>query len=39
MLELLKGFHGTTIHLPLRRAWRPDSERLASRYERFLGAA
>lgn len=36
MLEVLKGFHGTPIHVPSRRAWRPDPERLASRYERFL---
>ena len=24
MLELLKGFHGSTIHLPTKRTWRPD---------------
>jgi putative restriction endonuclease len=36
MLELLKGFHGATIHLPAKRAWRPDPERLSARYERFI---
>jgi putative restriction endonuclease len=36
MLDLLKGFHGTTIHVPLRRSWLPDPERLAARYERFV---
>lgn len=35
MLELLKGFHGRAIELPERRAWRPDRERLATRFERF----
>lgn len=39
MLELLKGFQGTTIELPRRQAWRPDRERLAARFERFLDAA
>jgi hypothetical protein len=38
MLELLKGFHGSTIHLPTKRTWRPDPERLSARYERFLAA-
>jgi putative restriction endonuclease len=36
MLEVLKGFHGRPIELPDRRAWRPDRERLAQRFERFL---
>jgi putative restriction endonuclease len=36
MLELLKGFNGATIHLPAKRAWRPDPERLLARYERFI---
>jgi putative restriction endonuclease len=36
MLDLLKGFHGTPIHLPMRRSWRPDPVRLASRYDHFL---
>jgi putative restriction endonuclease len=35
MLELLKGFHERPIELPSRRAWRPDRERLAERFERF----
>ena len=39
MLEVLKGFHGTSIHVPSRRSWRPDPDRLASRYERFLEAS
>ena len=36
MLELLKGFHDQPIVVPERRAWRPDRERLALRFERFL---
>jgi len=36
MLELLKGFHDEPIVVPERRAWRPDREQLASRFERFL---
>jgi putative restriction endonuclease len=36
MLELLKGFHGRPIVIPSRRAWQPDRERLAARFERFL---
>lgn len=39
MLDLLKHFHGTTIHLPQRRASRPDRERLALRYEQFIEAS
>ncbi|HEX5467914.1 MAG TPA: HNH endonuclease [Gaiellaceae bacterium] len=39
MLELLKGFHGSQIHLPSRRSQRPDPERLSSRYDRFLAAS
>jgi putative restriction endonuclease len=39
MLELLKGFHSSTIELPSRRAWRPDQERLAERFERFRAAS
>jgi putative restriction endonuclease len=38
MLELLKGFHAKPILLPSRKAWRPDRERLAERYERFATA-
>jgi len=36
MLELLKGFHEQPIVLPARRTWKPDRERLAERYERFV---
>ncbi len=36
MLELLKGSHGRSIFVPRRRAWQPDGERLATRFERFL---
>lgn len=38
MLELLKAFHSRTIELPSRRAWRPDRERLAERFDRFRAA-
>jgi putative restriction endonuclease len=38
MLELLKAFHQQTIVLPPRSAWRPDRDRLASRFERFTSA-
>ena len=37
MLELLKTFHRAQIVLPARRAWRPDREQLAARFERFSG--
>ncbi len=37
MLDVLKGFQGTTIQLPRRSAWKPDRERLAVRFERFAG--
>lgn len=37
MLDLLKGFHGAAIHLPGRKGWRPDRDRLAVRYGRFVG--
>lgn len=37
MLDVLKGFQGTTIELPRRSAWRPDRDRLAARFERFAG--
>lgn len=36
MLELLKGFHGREIEVPSRQVLRPDRERLARRFERFL---
>jgi putative restriction endonuclease len=35
MLDLLKGFHSREIHVPERRAWRPDTARLAERFDRF----
>lgn len=35
MLELLKAFHTRPIELPTRRAWQPDRERLAERFDRF----
>jgi putative restriction endonuclease len=35
MLDVLKGFHGTTIEAPTKQLWRPDPERLAVRFERF----
>jgi putative restriction endonuclease len=36
MLELLKGFHAQPITPPRRTSLRPDRERLAVRFERFL---
>ena len=36
LLELLKGAHGAAIHVPERKAWRPDRELLARRFDRFL---
>jgi len=39
MLELLKRFHDSTIEIPSRRAWRPDRERLAERFEHFAAAS
>jgi len=39
MLDLLKGFQDQTIQLPARRTWRPDRERLAERFDRFLARA
>jgi len=35
MLDVLKGFHGQSIHLPAGRANYPDRERLAARFEGF----
>lgn len=35
----LQGFHGEAIAVPRRPAERPDPQRLASRFERFLAAA
>jgi len=39
MLEVLKRFHRTTIDPPSKKLWRPDPERLASRYAQFEAAA
>ena len=39
MLELLKGFNGQLIVVPDRRTWRPDRERLAARFDRFVAAS
>ena len=36
MLDLLKTFDGADLNVPARAAWRPDRERLALRFERFL---
>jgi putative restriction endonuclease len=38
MLELLKGFQAQPILVPRATTLRPDRERLATRYERFLAA-
>jgi putative restriction endonuclease len=38
MLDVLKGFHSTTIEAPATRLWRPDPERLGVRFERFSSA-
>lgn len=39
MLDLLKGFQGSSIELPRRAAWQPDRELLANRFDRFRHAA
>jgi putative restriction endonuclease len=39
MLDVLKGFHGTTIEVPKRKGWQPDRDRLAVRFEQFSTAA
>jgi putative restriction endonuclease len=36
MLNVLKGFNGVTIEAPSKKHWRPDAERLAVRFARFL---
>ena len=38
MLDLLKAFHGAALHIPARTQLRPDRERLAERFERFLAS-
>lgn len=39
MLDVLKAFQGTKIELPRKKAWKPDRELLATRFERFGLAA
>lgn len=39
MLDLLKRFHETRLHVPTREANRPDRERLNARFSRFLSLA
>jgi len=39
MLDVLKTSHSSRIELPARRAWQPDTERLAERFERFLSVS
>lgn len=39
MLDLLKTFHEKRIELPIKRAWHPDPERLAIRFERFTSGS
>ena len=36
MLEVLKGFHAATLHLPARAAHHPDRGRLDTRFARFV---
>jgi putative restriction endonuclease len=38
MLDVLKDAHGRSIVLPRRSEWHPDPERMALRFDRFLGA-
>jgi len=39
MLDVVKEFHGRPIVVPTKRAWQPDRERLAERFERFVARA
>lgn len=39
MLEVLKGCHGQALHVPRQVGLRPDRERLAERFDRFLARA
>jgi putative restriction endonuclease len=39
MLDLLKGYHQTPLHIPSRVADRPDRERLGIRFEQFIDLA
>jgi putative restriction endonuclease len=36
MLNVLKGFNGVTIEAPSKKHWRPDPDRLAIRFARFV---
>lgn len=38
MLDLLKAFHRKVIHVPERKVFQPDPDRLALRFERFSAA-
>jgi putative restriction endonuclease len=38
MLDLLKQFHAAPLTVPRVKAWRPDRDRLAERFERFATA-
>jgi hypothetical protein len=38
MLDVLKTFHRQQIVVPEKRSWRPDRERLATRFEHFSAA-
>jgi putative restriction endonuclease len=38
MLEVLKGFHGQPLNVPRKVAFRPDRDRLAERFDRFLAS-
>jgi putative restriction endonuclease len=38
MLDVLKGFHGSTIDAPTKRLWQPDRGRLEQRFTRFQSA-
>jgi putative restriction endonuclease len=39
MLDVLKGFNGVQLDAPTKKLWRPDPDRLAMRFERFVGVA
>jgi len=39
MLDVLRAAEGATIELPRKKAWLPDRERLAVRFDRFRAAA
>ncbi|HWO94426.1 MAG TPA: hypothetical protein VNL92_06650 [Dehalococcoidia bacterium] len=35
LIHGLQGFHGRSLQLPMREAWRPDRHLLEERYARF----